>query len=579
MLGILLCLCQESRGLFFQLPALRSAAMEMSEQPSKKARVLRREASADASLMLTASSRVTLSKDIVEGTLLPVLAKENLDGFTTVLPTGSPVALGRVHGGSHAQRDAIELSWGSCCSGSEGAHYVIEACNKAMAEAKLDVKFRHSFSCENNKAKQKWIANLLGVRNLFDDGGASPEWSVQLREKSCIFEDIKTLGDVEAGCCRHGKLCTVPSVDCLLIGTSCKDLSRANSSVDRTKLVLSQETSRGASAQTFRGMLAYCKGHRPGFVIFENVDSIDDKVTANTETNLSLLMGAMKDLGYEGQKVMTDAQEFGLPCRRRRLYVLFLDTACARFDLRSQAIGRVFAVFRSLVSSCLRSPPCSKTCMLERGWGSGFLTDAFENYQSAAEKNAQKKQQPQNWIDKHMAYAESIGYRWGSPVAPDLEGNQRFKLLTKREADALMLSRAAGPTCEFRNLSQSVGRINSTSRAKEVAPTMLPGQILWVESKGRLLTGFEALMWQGFPVKPFWDRSDFVVPDECESQNFLHDLAGNAMALPVVLAIFQSALAAIPWADSDSAAAGSADDVNEALAALAVLTNSGADVD
>lgn len=578
-----------STGCRSQIPALRSAAMDVSEQPSKKARVLRRETSADASLMLTASSRVTLSKDIVEGTLLPVLAAENLRGFPAVLPTGHPVALGRLHGGSHVGRKTMELSWGSCCSGSEGANYVVEACNKAMAEANLDVKFRHSFSCENNKAKQKWIANLLDVRNLFDAGSASPDWMVQLREKSCIFQDIKDLGEVEAGCCRHGKLCTVPSVDCLLIGTSCKDLSRANSSVDRTKLVFSQDTSKGASAQTFRGMLAYCKGHRPGFVIFENVDSIDDKVTANTETNLSLLMNAMKDLGYEGQKVLTDAHEFGLPCQRRRLYVLFLDTACDKFDLRSQAIGQVFGMFRSLVSSCLRSSPCSKTCMLDRSSGSGFLTDAFDCYKATAEKSAQKKQQPQNWIDKHMAYAESIGYRWGSPVASDLEGNPWFKLLTKREADALMLSRAAGPTCEFRNLSQSVGRINSTSRAedtgKEVAPTMLPGQVLWVESQGRLLTGFEALMWQGFPVKPFWDKSDFVVPDECESQSFLHDLAGNAMALPVVLAIFQSALAAIPWAGAASdSAAGSAEqaadeDVNEALAALAVLTNSCADVD
>jgi site-specific DNA-cytosine methylase len=63
---------------------------------------------------------------------------------------------------------------------------------------------------------------------------------------------------------------------------------------------------------------------------FENVDAIDDKVSSNTETNLSLLMNAMKDLGYEGQKIMTDGQEFGLPCRRRRLYVMFIGKKAAR---------------------------------------------------------------------------------------------------------------------------------------------------------------------------------------------------------------------------------------------------------
>ena len=116
------------------------------------------------------------------------------------------------------------------------------------------------------------------------------------------------MGSDMSKCSLHGKECPVPSVDCLLIGTSCKDLSRANSSVDKSKLVLAQESSRGASAQTFRGMLSYCEGHRPTLILFENVDAIDDKVSSTTETNLSLLMGAMKDLGYEGQKIMTDGQ-------------------------------------------------------------------------------------------------------------------------------------------------------------------------------------------------------------------------------------------------------------------------------
>ena len=104
-----------------------------------------------------------------------------------------------------------------------------------------------------------------------------------------------------------------------------------------------------------------------------------------------------------------------------------------------------------------------------------------------------------------MAYADQLGIRWrASPIGPALQENEWFCTLTQREQDALILSRVDGPKCEFRNLSQSVGRINARSTrdelGKEVAPTMLPGQILWVESVERLLTGEEALMMQGFPI-------------------------------------------------------------------------------
>ena len=60
-------------------------------------------------------------------------------------------------------------------------------------------------------------------------------------------------------------------------------------------------------------------------LIYENVDAIDGKISTQTKTALSLLMQATRDLSYEGKKVMTDAQEFGLPCRRRKLYILSVD--------------------------------------------------------------------------------------------------------------------------------------------------------------------------------------------------------------------------------------------------------------
>ena len=75
---------------------------------------------------------------------------------------------------------------------------------------------------------------------------------------------------------------------------------------------------------------------------------------------------------------------------------------------------------------------------------------------------------------------------------------------------------------------------------------MLPGQLLWVESQQRLLTGEEALNFQGFPILKLLGKVGTLLP-ELTAQSLLHDLAGNAMALPVLLAMIQAALASMAW--------------------------------
>ena len=543
----------------------------MSTPPAPK-RPRTAASSPGSAVAVPAPWRHAASEDVVLGALLPTLATDNLQDFAASLPPGHSLCLGK------AEKEAgppLKLRWGTCCSGSEGARYVFEAAEEALRRADVPVVFDHVFSCEINPKKQAWIAQVLEAGNVYGGGDAR---RVPQDEMGCVFGDIAGLDTREAFCSVHNGMCPVPQVDCLCIGTSCKDLSRANSSVDRTKLVLSQETSKGASAQTFRGMLAYCEGHRPTFVIFENVDSIDDKITASQETNLGLLMGAMSDLGYEGQKAMTDAHEFGLPCRRRRLYVLFVDGRSPKLDLRQRALGQVFETFRRLLTTCMRLPPCSTQCVFTASMGqeaAEILEAALRCRSEAAVKASQKKQPAPTWMDKRITYADKLGFRWAGPPPAELLDNPWYGTLTKREQDALILSRVDDPLAEFRNLSQSVGRINSKSTkadsGKETGPTMLPGQLLWVESQQRLLTGEEALNFQGFPILKLLGKVG-VLPPELTAQGLLHDLAGNAMALPVLLAMIQAALASMAWKKRalrpQPAEDGDEDDIKIALAAL-----------
>lgn len=66
-----------------------------------------------------------------------------------------------------------------------------------------------------------------------------------------------------------------------------------------------------------------------------------------------------------------------------------------------------------------------------------------------------------------------------------------------------------------------------------------------------------------------------------KQQSFLQDLAGNAMALPVALAIFQAGLASVPWARLPEAPAESStiedeEDIAVVMAPMQFLQN-GAD--
>lgn len=410
----------------------------------------------------------------------------------------------------------------------------------------------------------------------------------------CIFQDIAELECDEAKCCRHGGGCIVPSVDLLVVGTSCKDLSKLNHTApgaghDTTKPVLEQSSSRGASAQTFQGLVGYIRSHRPLFVVYENVDAISDQLSSTDDSNLKVCLNEFATLGYQSQPMMTDASEFGLPCHRRRVYILFIDSRSPRLDLRSRPLQVVMSKFRHLLSSCVRTSPCASEVLLPAEDG------AVKYFFDERQARTKKKSTQNNWVNQHMKYADGLGIRWGMPARKELSQNPWYLTLTEREADCLKLSEIESPAAGFRNLSQSIGRANSSTLqadGRHLAPTMLPGQLLWTHlasGGARLMSGYEALLMQGYPIAPCLNRlleeGYLASADEATSKKkkkktdseaklstdlFLQDLAGNGMALPVVMAVVQSCLAAAHWRPVGLKT--SASSVATAMAAMTMLT-------
>ena len=105
----------------------------------------------------------------------------------------------------------------TACSGSgmaELAHQIIM--EHAKQPALLD------FSCENDKAKQRYLSAV--VHPHFDPGTTNTS--------PCCFDTINELGSGVAKCCTHRRSCEVPRCsDVFAAGFSCKDFSTLSNKV------------------------------------------------------------------------------------------------------------------------------------------------------------------------------------------------------------------------------------------------------------------------------------------------------------------------------------------------------------
>lgn len=232
----------------------------------------------------------------LDGALLPKLAKDHAAEFDELLFKKLP----RTCGGKR--------TWGSLCSGSEGAHFVM----KAIQEAWPDVELQQRFACESSPAKRAWIHDIV-----------NSERAASGQDLVCVFTDIADMKKEFAHCTVHDRACPVPGCELLIVGTSCKDLSKMNRTVQKKpgKPILSMATSPGGSAGTFRGLLGFLDNHHVDVVVYENSDMLDDKDGAcGGNEEYDVFHAEMSARKYEGQNMVLDSSLFGSAASRRRFW-------------------------------------------------------------------------------------------------------------------------------------------------------------------------------------------------------------------------------------------------------------------
>jgi len=120
------------------------------------------------------------------------------------------------------------------------------------------------------------------------------------------FPTVPNFGDLT----RHAEWNLKPgTVDLLVGGTPCQSFSVAG-------LRAGMADPRGNLALTF---LALVDRQRPRWVLWENVPGV---LSSNGGRDLGAIIGALEQLGYGWAFRILDAQHFGVPQRRRRLFLV-----------------------------------------------------------------------------------------------------------------------------------------------------------------------------------------------------------------------------------------------------------------
>jgi DNA (cytosine-5)-methyltransferase 1 len=127
---------------------------------------------------------------------------------------------------------------------------------------------------------------------------------------SCVNEDIeKVLDEYEAG------EREIPDFDLLVGGFPCQDFSVAKPA----PMAKGIEGKKGVLWWSIERMVSLKK---PKYVLLENVDRLLKSPTAQRGRDFAIMLSCLNRLGYSAEWMVINAADYGMPQRRRRVFIL-----------------------------------------------------------------------------------------------------------------------------------------------------------------------------------------------------------------------------------------------------------------
>ena len=171
----------------------------------------------------------------------------------------------------------------------------------------------------NDKAKPKTLGSLFAGIGGFDLGferaGWKTKWQVEINpiNRAVLadrFPDAQRFEDVrECGSQNLAK------VDCITAGFPCQDISIAGN----TKADKSRNGLKGARSGLYREALRIIEEIQPTWVVLENVAQL---LASNDCRDIAQIIQDLAQRNYLGFLRVLDAQYFGIPQRRRRVFLV-----------------------------------------------------------------------------------------------------------------------------------------------------------------------------------------------------------------------------------------------------------------
>lgn len=150
---------------------------------------------------------------------------------------------------------------------------------------------------------------------------------------SCVNEDIEAVLDAyEAG------ECDIPDFDMLVGGHPCQSFSVAATAPMAKGL-------EGAKGTLWWSIYRMMKLKKPKFVLLENVDRMLKSPTAARGRDFATMLSCYAELGYAAEWRVINAADYGMPQRRRRVYVLLMNECDALATWKANGVlERAFPV-------------------------------------------------------------------------------------------------------------------------------------------------------------------------------------------------------------------------------------------
>ena len=363
----------------------------------------------------------------------------------------------------------VGMTLTSACSGSDLVCPVLQAffnvCTDHLRTA--PVKVQHLWSCEFTPWKASWIERVIGMGTVFRDVHELPTG------RAFTHRWIHEL--VSAGLLH-------------VCGFSCKSVSMLNNGRKKFLKCIRQRT--GSTGSTFWSTWKFAWRYLPVFCWMENV-------SAFRGANLNMAVKCFRALGYCVVVLTLDLSKHGVPCRRKRTWIL------ARLDPTNsgEAACSAYQQAADTLELSLRQPPLPLDRFL-------FPDDALPCRKAPKKRKLEGSAEPfanrMKWVAAHKARWAKASVNKPDELPAALMGMVAEHQLSGREVDLALYDRASNSskyeeTSKERviDLSQSISRYPSGTG---VVPTITPNARLALVGRRnpRFIVGQERLALQGF---------------------------------------------------------------------------------